>query len=141
MPHTDTIPVSASIASTGTGIRYIGEHCYAYSGLIQINTSLTECLNFTLGSGYVISDLTLCGAAKHDGGTNTGANTVYEIYFNDVRFLLIKVESIQEDMPAMETIPLLIPPFTQVKIAFRCDVSTANLFNSVALTGRVYGAE
>ena len=137
----EAVPSNASVASTGLGLRYIGEHCAAWSGLIQINTTLTECLNFTSGSGYIVCDLTLCGAAKHDGGTNTGANTVYEIYFNGVRFLLIKVESIQEDMPAMETIPLLIPPFTQVKIAFRCDVSTANLFNSVALAGRVYGAD
>ena len=35
MPETDTIPVSASVASTGLGIRYIGEHCYAYSGTIE----------------------------------------------------------------------------------------------------------
>jgi len=132
---------NASVAATGLGIRYIGEHCAAWSGLVQISTDLTECLNFTTGSGYIIADLTLCGSAKHDGGTNAGANTVYEIYLNEVRFLLVKVESIQEDMPAVETIPLLIPPRTGVQVAFRCDASTADMFNSVALTGRVYGAE
>ena len=38
MPETDTIPVSASVASTGTGIRYIGDNAYAISGQIGVGT-------------------------------------------------------------------------------------------------------
>ena len=123
---------------TSKGLNYIGDHCYAYSGLIQINTSLTNCLDFTTGASYALVDLTLCGAAKHDGGTNTGANTVFEIYMDGTRNLLVKVESIQEDMPATQVIPILIAPFTRVQVSFRCDASTADMFNSVTLAGRVY---
>jgi len=125
-------------ASTGLELNYIGGHCYANSGLIQINTSLTECLNFKTGSGYIVMDLTLCGAAHHNGSTNAGANTVFEIYLNGVRNLLIKIESIQEDHPTAETIPILIPPYTEVKVAFICDAATSNMFNSASLVGKVY---
>ena len=54
MPETDTIPVSASIASTGTGIRYIGDYAYAYSGIVQASGSDTTALDFTTGSGVIV---------------------------------------------------------------------------------------
>ena len=131
---------NAQFTGSQKGLSLIKDHCYCYSGLIQVSTALTECLNFATGTGYLIVDLTLCGGAKYDGGTNTGVNTVYEIYFNGVRQLLVKVESINEDMPSTETIPMLIPPLTDVQVSFRCDASTANIFNSVTLVGRVYDA-
>ena len=57
MPETDTIPVSASIASTGLGIRYIGEHAYAYSGVNLLTNSETSYLDFTTGSGYIVGKI------------------------------------------------------------------------------------
>ena len=54
MPETDTIPVSASIASTGKGIRYIGDYAYAYSGALVLETSLIDFLNFTTGTGFIV---------------------------------------------------------------------------------------
>ena len=53
MPETDTIPVSASIASTGKGIRYIGSHAYAYSGSVGVDNNETTLLEFTTGAGYI----------------------------------------------------------------------------------------
>ena len=54
MPDTDTIPVSASIASTGLGIRYIGDHCYAYSGEVNVANVELSLLDFTTGSGLIV---------------------------------------------------------------------------------------
>jgi hypothetical protein len=121
------------------GLTTIDKHCYAYSGLIQVADTLTTCLEFKTGKSYSIIDLTLSGGTKYDGGTNTGCNTVFEIYLNETRCLLVKVESINEDMPAMEVVPLLIPPHTNFKVAFITDVTTAGIFNSVALRGKLYG--
>ena len=57
MPETDTIPVSASVASTGTGIRYIGDYAYAYSGVISVvDGNETELLGFTTGSGVIVAE-------------------------------------------------------------------------------------
>ena len=58
MPETDTIPVSASVASTGKGIRYIGDYAYAYSGKIVINNETVDFLDFTSGAGYIVAKLT-----------------------------------------------------------------------------------
>ena len=55
MPETDTIPVSASVASTGKGIRYIGNHAYAYSGIVAVDTNLTTLLDFSVDNNYIIS--------------------------------------------------------------------------------------
>ena len=63
MPETDTIPVSASVASTGPGIRYIGDHAYAYSGVITVNNTTTTLLDFTTGVGYIV--------AKYQPSVNT----------------------------------------------------------------------
>ena len=59
MPETDVIPTSASVASTGSGIRYIGDYAYAYSGLAQtegLNSPVTR-LEFTTGSGLIDAKL------------------------------------------------------------------------------------
>ena len=53
MPETDTIPVSASVASTGPGIRYIGDYAYAYSGLIETDNTISNLLDFTTGAGII----------------------------------------------------------------------------------------
>ena len=74
MPETDTIPVSAGIASTGKGIRYIGDHCYAYSGTFQAATSAATMLSFTTGSGFIVGEFTFNAqtriAAAVSGGTS-----------------------------------------------------------------------
>ena len=54
MPDTDTIPVSASVASTGLGIRYIGDFAYAYSGPVAADNTATALLDFTSGSGVFV---------------------------------------------------------------------------------------
>ena len=61
MPETDVIPTSASVASTGPGIRYIGDHCYAMSGAITSTGSATGAdtsyLNFVTGTGYIVAKI------------------------------------------------------------------------------------
>ena len=58
MPETDTIPVSASVASTGLGIRYIGDWAYANSGWLSVATGAdTVLLDFTSGAGMIKADL------------------------------------------------------------------------------------
>ena len=62
MPETDTIPVSASVASTGKGIRYIGDYAWALSGDIATSsTAYIEHLAFTTGSGFIVAEFNLIG--------------------------------------------------------------------------------
>jgi len=142
MPETDTIPVSASIASTGLGIRYIGkEHCYAFSGaVVALNTEQTV-LDFTTGSGYIVATLTMTGPIRMaTANIPDGYYRGYQLNFNGQTVGLYKVDSGTDDMPTSVEVQILIPPFTAV-ILTTVDSATAATFHGTAnLTGRVYGA-
>ena len=140
MTEADVIQPSASIASTGKGIRYIGKHCYAYSGSIQADTTPVEHLNFTTGSGYIMAEFTCIGSIIASNPA-MGDNSIFPITFNDILVATLKTETREEDMPTVTIITLVIPPFT--KIIVKCDSSadTAGNETSVTVTGRVYGAE
>ena len=140
MPHTDTIPVSASIASTGTGIRYIGEHCYAFSGKNQINTSDVEHLSFTTGAGYIVAKL-YCNGSTSDSDVLDGQSSLFHIQFNGSVVAVLKTETATEDMPMSVAIGVVIPPLTSVVVDVLSSSNSAGFETSVVFTGRVYGAE
>jgi len=140
MPHTDVTPTSASIASIGTSIRYIGDRVYAYSGGKQVaGGSQVLHLDFTSGSGIIVGELMFSGPCL-PGNLPTGQTTLFRIKFNNVIVNLIKVETVSEDMPSILVMPIVIPPVTRVVIQAENGDSTANMVTSCNLTGRVYGA-
>ena len=80
MPDTDTIPVSASIASTGKGIRYIGDYAYAYSGaLAAAGSPGTDYLDFTTGAGLIIANVQWFYIAAATNDVN------YRHYLNEIK--------------------------------------------------------
>jgi hypothetical protein len=136
MPHTDVIPTSASIVSTGSGIRYIGEHCYAFSGLITDNDSGSPeitLLDFISGSGYIDARLSILS-------DETGAAALYTlIELNGVGVFRLDgdasaIGSFQFDNPFY----MIIPPFTHFHLKVG---SNSTVVFSAMITGRVYGAE
>ena len=113
MPETDTIPVSASTASTGLGIRYIGDYAYASSGKVLSTGSGGAddiLLEFVSGTGLIVSTL------DFQNDITSSADVYFEIKFNDETIVLNKeaASSITEPW----TFKLLIPPFTKVKIGW-----------------------
>lgn len=135
MPHTDAIPVSASIASTGKGIRYIGEYCYAYSGEVDVANTELALLEFTSGAGIIVCELQL--------GSKAAENEDYElkVYLNDnVVFAAIFGNQSQNEIGSWP-IPLIIPPTTVVKTTLDNIADTDSRIWTIGLTGRVYGAE
>lgn len=140
MPHTDTIPVSAGIASTGEGIRYIGEHCYAYSGLYTASTTDNRIvLDFTTGSGYIIGRIQVNAAVDDDSGLYAMSFSI--IKFNDVGIAILATSNSAIDGPSVVYQPVVIPPLTRVTATLDNEGTAADQYGSVTLTGRVYGAE
>ena len=136
MPHTDTTPVSASIASTGPGIRYIGKHIWAASGAIQDAASgaaSTEMLNFTSGTGYIMSKLDFTNTVS----TNSGDKVFLDLTFNGLTVLAFE----QDDAPNEISSPfyILIPPRTHFILKWGVSNVTKDAY--AFLTGRVYGEE
>jgi len=146
MPHTDVIPTSASIASTGLGIRYVGNHIYAFSGEIGTDAaqSLTAMLEFTTGNHYIIGKWTVCGSVNKDGVSATGGIDQFYLSFNGLGIQTLKTDSAsypQEDSPTNYTIPILIPPNSEVLCQGVSTINNANWTISQVIIGRVYGAE
>jgi len=138
MLETDTIPVSASIASTGLGIRYIGEHCYFYSGAYAASATAADHINFTSGSGYIMGRLYVNGAIE--SGSTGGEITTFTVKFNSIRVCMMKTDSIQEDQPSTVYQDLLIPPYTHVQIEVDSEGADVSRHTTVTFSGRVYGA-
>ena len=108
MPETDTIPVSASIASTGKGIRYIGDHVYALSGAVTDSGSgsaATTLLNFISGTGYIR------GVLDFSNTNSGGQDNFFQLLFNEVIVIDMK-EGSATLLPFK--FDILIPPRTQV---------------------------
>ena len=141
MPETDTIPVSASVASTGLGIRYIGNRCYAYAGLFDSSTTEFEMLNFTTGSGLIVGEFILNGSVLFTSDSHLGGNSAYKISFNDLAVSTVKIDTTGTDpgQPMTNKQPIIIPPFTKVILSCIVGENSSTEQVSAYFIGRVYG--
>ena len=137
MTEADVIQPSASIASPGKGIRYIGKppemFAYAYSGDVDVNNGVTV-LDFTTGSGFINGKIYMAG-----NWGEAGANFVlFTLDFNGLTVITIGE---RRDLGAGSDQPfnIIIPPLTHVEAKY-AGVGVSTLFTTV-ITGRVYGAE
>jgi len=141
MAEPDVIPTSASVASSGLGIRYISNWAYGYSG----QTSLTSAgpitmLDFTSGSGVIVALV----QSGHDTTQMSGSQSLStEIQFNEVVIydhLTLYTSADTQTADLGSPIHLIIPPFTHVQIIGQTS-DTGPIPTTYQLTGRVYGTE
>jgi len=138
----ESVQPEASVVQTGLGIRYVGEHCYAYSGAFAASNTEQTLLNFTTGSGYIVATLTLTPPIRMlAAGISGGYPRGWQLNFNSQTVGLYKADSAQQDMPTVVEAQVLIPPFTNVVLTSVDSGSDANYLGTAHLTGRVYGAE
>ena len=131
----EAVPINASVASTGLGLRYIGQHCYGYSGDFASDANNdTEYLNFTSGSGYIV------GTCQFHYGQNTDDDYAYRIEFNDItvcNYVTTGGRDGQGSEPD-SSIPIVIPPFTKVVMSCQNISSVTGRRQNVIFVGRVY---
>jgi len=139
MTHTDVIPTSASVASAGLGIRYIGSHIYCYSGEFIMTTSEQTLLDFTSSAGgYIVANLVACGAVNQ--GNGAGGITTWQLSFNGEPVIDLKTETYADRAPAFGFTPIIIPPLTEVKLTADSSTTDAGFKITGSIVGRVYGA-
>jgi len=128
------VQASASVAATGLGIRYIGEHAYAYGGVIGVPDSTTTILGpFTSGAGFILADIQITDSSRSNDDIQ------YDVYLNDISVVRF-VRGNAGEAPGYPTI-LIIPPFTKVEITGYNHSTSSAQPQTVTLTGKVYGAE
>ena len=132
----EAVPSNASVASTGLGIRYVGEEwAYAFSGRVDVPNVETSLLDFTSGAGIIVGFFnSLIGFSG-----NVNDDFLWKVYMNDIEVIALNATS-AKDLD-LNRIDILIPPFTHVKvIAVNASSSTPRAVGG-NITGRVYGAE
>jgi len=133
MTHTDTIPVSASIASVGKGLRTVGNWIYGYSGLVSVDTSETDLISATSGSGLIV-------AKWHPFYQTSSANNfAFYAYLNGELVQYVEVTSSEADTP-YTGVNIIIPPFTIFELKSK-NLAGGSHNMLATITGRVYGTE
>ena len=124
-------------AGTGTSLNYIGNHAYAYSGAIQANTSSVTHLEFTTGNSYIHGTLYFTACAKLSD-ISGGAPSGCQVSFDDQVVSVLKAESQTENSPTDNTMSIIIPPYTRVKVEVQTTTTASGFLTSVTIVGRVY---
>ena len=129
----EAVPINASVASTGLGIRYSGKYSATSSDQIV--------LSFTSGAGYIRGILQFNGFNDDDspGGNRSAGNCTLNL--NGEMVVLMTVGNAAIDAPHTERSEIIIPPFTKVEVIIDADETSADKWATVTLTGRVYGVE
>ena len=141
MTEADVIQPSASIASTGKGIRYEGSHAFAYSGALQAAASDQTLFEFSTGSGLFVGTITCVGAIANNGtGVASGTYSAFTLTLNglDVARFKTSTSGTSPDNEAHQTYPIVIPPLTQVKLVVLSAGTDGK--TTAIIVGRVYGA-
>jgi len=73
------------------------------------------------------------------GNLADGTIDAFRVSFNGVVIAIIKLDMIYENMPTKETLTVLIPPVTPVKVEVLGSANAASELMTVTFTGKVYG--
>jgi len=142
MAEAEGIPPTASVASVGPGINYVGDRVFAYAGLFDSSTTEFEMLNFTTGSGIIVGEFILNGSVLFTGDSHLGGNSAYKISLNEIAVSTVKIDTTGTDvgMPMTNEQRVIIPPFTKVVLSCVVGENSTTEQVSAYFTGRVYDA-
>ena len=129
-------PTGGSFTGPAQALEIIGNHAYAYSGIITAGTvqdAETTYLDFTTGSAYTAVRLQwYTDAASSD-------NFQLKVKMNGTTILTSEVFSITANDPAGYTpIELIIPAYTQFEVTIANTQASNARDSAVILTGRIY---
>jgi len=125
--------VGNSYTGTSLQLDLVGDHLYAYSGVVGVTDVETPMIETKTGNYYAVVEIQFCGNFQ------TGHNYEAKVYLNDgvvMDFLM----SATEDAPPLGYFPfnLIIPGYTNFKITLaNLTATTANNWD-VQVTGRIY---
>ena len=127
-------PVSgANPAGTGTSINYVGNHCYAHSGVVNVSdSSFTNLMKFDTTNSYIVATVSI-----HTDENNTNNNS-WRFKINDEIVIATEFDNTRsEQFPSFaRAVTILIPPFS--KFELQCQMTTGPQDWTAILKGDVY---
>jgi len=110
------------------------KHCYAYSGEVSVSNTELFLLDFQTNTEYIVCQVQLGSAIRQ------AENYEFRIYFNNVVIFYHTFENQGSEFVTIpNAMPLIIPPFTAVKMSLDNITDTDSRIWTVGLTGRAYG--
>ena len=126
---------SSNPAGTGAGINYIGNHAYAYSGIVTSSSSVANLLEFTTGSEYVYLKTCLFNLSSI---STSGVNYTFEIKMNGetISKQFLTDPFVGRDPADSDNLYLIIPPYTKFEAI--ASSSSGDHEYTITIVGRVY---
>jgi len=133
MAEAEGIPPTASAASAGQSIMYLGDYAWCYTGGIGVNATLTTVLETQTASGLIVANMQLTYVT-----VSANDQMEWQIYLNDILMAGAKDVSPTHYTEFNFPLKLVLPPFTKIKVT--CDNVSQDVSRDMAvlLTGRVY---
>lgn len=123
--------VSGSFTGPSEAIELVGQHAYAYSGILTINDSETSLIEATTGNYYLVGRITFSYPEYNSD------NFRYKIFLNGAQIWGMEVGG-GTDANLVDPVNIVIPSYTELKIT-AVNVGGSNPIKQVALmAGRIY---
>jgi hypothetical protein len=116
-------------SGTGTGLTYIGDHAYAYSGLIVADIANKVLLNFSTANNYIIATFSPIYA------TDAGDNAEFDIELNG-EYIYVSFVAAATTASINDDVNIIIPPYSKIRVLG--SVNNDRVLGAI-ITGRVYG--
>ena len=114
------------------GLSITGNHCYAYSGLMEIDNNETTMLEFTTGNYYSVMRV------QFNYPSTSGDDFQYRTYLAGTVIQSFVVDYGKITYP--KEYKIIVPPRTPVKCTGQNLASSSGRVQIVGITGRVYDA-
>jgi len=124
-------PTGSGGAGTGTNINYLGNHAYAYSGIIQVTDTTTTLIDATTGSQYIV------GKFQPSINVTTTDDMFFRILVDGEEIAASLIGSTTSNSP-YEEIEVIVAPFSRIQITCENDSTSGGINCSAVFTGRVY---
>ena len=124
------------VAAAGLDLNYVEDRVFAYSGLQAATTAVKTYLEFQTGAKTIVGTLQVNGPVDDDDPT-VGAASASEVLLNGVKIALLKTDSDQEDMPASNTMKIVLPPYTNFLATMVDNANQGDRYGSMSFTGKV----
>jgi hypothetical protein len=120
---------------TSSNLNYIGNHAYAYSGVITSTSSVANLLDFTTGGEYIYVKTCLFALASDAA---SGVDYRFEVLMNTeiVSKQFLTGPHAGRQPADSDNLYFIIPPFTRFQA--RAGSSSGDKDYTVTLVGRVY---
>ena len=123
-------PTGGSFTGPAEALEIIGNHCYAYSGVISVvsgSEADTTCLKFTSGNFYSVVEVAWFADKRGNAGK-----------FVDIKMngASIYKGDYDEEFMGWQPVSMIIPPYTEFE--FLWGVSGVNAEVTAVISGRIY---